>query len=125
MSRGLRTIFPLLLPWLPACSTGDAGVPSGHVASYAEPESDPGADAADGGASCRCAADHRARPAAFDCEAPRLPPGGALCQRGRGVIYCAPGGQSVQTFTGDVACQPGFCISLDGDRCAVVCDCRS
>ncbi len=73
---------------------------------------------------CRCAPDRRAAAPTYDCEATALPAGAALCQRGQGTIYCAPDDQRLQTFTGEVACDPGFCVSFDGESCVVLCECR-
>ena len=107
-----------LLVLLCACNgEGSGGTPALSYGLAAGPggEAEPG---------CRCAADRRAAAPTYDCEATELPPGAALCQRGHGVIYCAPEDQRVQTFTGDVACDPGFCVSLDGESCLVLCECR-
>lgn len=126
----MRSISPALVALVlaVACQAGGEGgeAEAGVGPLHADPLGPPGSLAsADGGSalSCRCVADHGESGTSFDCAATRLPAGAALCQRGDGVIYCAPAGQETQTFTGDVACDPGFCVSLDGRTCAIPCDC--
>ncbi len=82
-----------------------------------------GVKATDQDLSCTCEPDPSTRLPAFECHADALPEGGMLCQRGEETIYCAPPGNNPETFTGDVHCDPGFCISLDGVTCAVHCGC--
>jgi hypothetical protein len=112
-------VLPGLLVVLCACNgEGSGGTPALVYGLSAGPGFEVDTDTA-----CRCALDRRAAAPSYDCESSELPAGAALCQRGDGVIYCAPEDQRLQTFTGDVACDPGFCVSLDGESCLVLCEC--
>lgn len=94
------------------------------VAHGARPDGGEGVTAAAPTApSCHCVPATGGRNPAFDCAAAALPPAARLCQRGQSGLHCALAGEDTQVFTGVVACDPGFCVSEDGQRCLVSCGC--
>lgn len=75
--------------------------------------------------TCECAPSQDTVNVAYDCRAHAMPSAASLCQRGPSGLHCAPAGEWTQVFAGDVACEPGFCISEDGKSCLVGCGCEA
>lgn len=75
--------------------------------------------------SCTCAGvPNRATPT-FACISSGASPGQALCQEfDSGPIDCEEPGIDDTTFSSPGgSCEVGFCLSSDGENCALACDC--
>lgn len=79
---------------------------------------------AEDGPQCACALDLSVRNPAYDCRGKNMPKTAMLCQKVGKQVFCGTTDDKTY-FSGEVSCSEGFCLSLDGERCAVDCGCSN